>query len=123
MTHGLIIKDAYNNTIMGPDTFTVRMVDSRLSGVGNLGPGQGVYLPMSNKVKQGMFAIVMPLRQYPAGASLMAHFRGGFPNPNPYGPVSTPHASVYDGYVILAAPGVSGATTDGNVAVYVFTNV
>lgn len=123
MSYGLLIKDHNNNTILGPNTFTVRVVDSKLSGVGMLSPGQGVYLPMSSKVRQGMFAIVMPLRQYAAGSSLMAHFRGGFPNPNPNAPVSTPHVSVYNGYVILSAPGVSGAVTDGNVAVYVFTNV
>lgn len=123
MTHGLLIKDAQSNKVMGPDTFTVRLVDARLSGLGMMSPGQKVSLPMRSKVKEGMFAIVMPLRQYQAGASLMDHFRGGFPNKNPHAPVSTPYATVHDGRVVLAANSVSGATTDGNVAIYVFTNV
>lgn len=119
MTHGLLIKDAQSNKVMGPDTFTVRLVDAQLSGIGMMSPGQKVSLPMRSKVKEGMFAIVMPLRQYRAGASLMSYS----PNTHPDNPVSIPYATVHDGRVVLAANSVPGARTDGNVAIYVFTNV
>lgn len=119
MSYGLLVKDHNNNTIIGPDTFTVRMVDARLSGVGMMSPGQGVYLPMSNKVKAGMFAIVMPLKQYQTG--YMPKYRGY----RDYQPkiVSTPSATVHDGYIILRSVNLRDAVTDGSAAIYVFTNV
>lgn len=117
MTHGILIKDARGNTVMGPDTFTVRMVDSRLSGVGMMSPGQAVYLPMSSKVRSGMFAIVMPLRQYPQGNSLNDRTWSLSP------PVSLPYVTVHDGYIYLRANGTAEGRTDGNVAIYIFTNI
>lgn len=117
MTHGLLIKDAHNNIILGPKTFTVRAVDSRISGVGRMSVGQGVYLPMSSKVREGMFAIVMPLTQYR---------RGFTANPRRYSgdrPLCLPSVTVHDGYVLLQSSYIRDAEVDGNVAIYVFTNV
>lgn len=116
MSHGLLIKDAYGRTIMGPETFTVRMVDSRLSNVGRMRVGQTINLPMSSKVKAGMFAIVMPLKQYRVGYTANAMHEADKP-------ACLPSAVVYDGYVALEASGVASSLVDGNVAIYVFTNI
>ena len=117
MTYGLLIKDSHNNTILGPKTFTVRAVDSRISGVGRMSVGQGVYLPMSSKVKKGMFAIVMPLIQYRRGYT--ADLYSG----SEVRPLCLPSVTVHDGYVLLQSSYVRSSEVDGNVAIYVFTNV
>lgn len=118
MTHGLLIKDSNNNTILGPKTFTVRVVDSRISGVGRMSVGQGVYLPMSSKVKEGMFAIVMPLIQYRRGYTANSQRYSGESRP-----LCLPSVTVHDGYVLLQSSYIRDSEVDGNVAIYAFTNV
>lgn len=119
MSQGLLIKDTQGRTIMGPETFTVRSVDSRLSGVGGMSPGQVVKLAMSSKVKAGMFAIVAPLRQF--GQPYTQEFDLDLYSVTALR--SLPYVTVYDGYVNLIAPSLAGGRTDGNVAIHVFTNV
>lgn len=118
MTHGLLIKDAQGRTIIGPDTFTVRMIDQKISGVGMMKPGSSSRINMSSKVRSGMFAIVMPLKQYSIG--YVAPYDTYRANPLP---VCLPYVTVHDGYVVLRADGMRDARIDGNVAIYVFTNV
>ena len=119
MSYGLLIKDRNNNTIMGPDTFTVRMVDARNSGVGEMIPGQAIRLDMSDKVRSGMFAIVMPLRQYVEGYS-QEHENQRYSTASVR---SIPYVTVHDGFVYLRSPALTSGRTDGNVAIYIFTNV
>ncbi|MBU0563272.1 MAG: hypothetical protein KJ890_07095 [Gammaproteobacteria bacterium] len=115
--YGLKILSQNGATIIDPDDYTVRMVESRIYGGGIVTENDPRYyqVAMSPAVRAGMFAVVCPLYAIPEG---MRMFGFGEGNQWVEWEAALPLATVYDGYVMLDRGSVRGWTTL-NVAVYV----
>lgn len=133
MSIGLLIKDTSGKTIIGPETFTVRLVEAKAVMLGNMGAGSSVDVAFSSAVRSDMFVQLVPLFQYPEGMNLQGsceevryfnqqYLYSSFTPPGEKLPC-LPHAVVHDGFVRLYASPIWGSNTVADVAIYVLTNI
>lgn len=137
MSIGLLIKDTSGRTIIGPETFTVRLVEAKSVSLGKMAAGGTVDVAFSSAVRSGMFAQLVPTFQYSAGMNLQGscdevkHFAqfqyhpkyaSWFTPPGEKLPC-LPHAVVHDGFVRLHASSIPGNNTVANVVIYVMTYI
>lgn len=114
MSHGLLIRDAGGGVVIGPDTFTVRLVASVRVPAGTWGSTLRVPVPLA---RAGMFAAGTPLGAITAvEVAPYANTNMQYPNVGARMPAFT----VGDGYVDLRPP-MAGGLFDGGILMYVFT--
>lgn len=137
MSIGLLIKDTSGRTIIGPETFTVRLVEAKAVSLGKMSAGSSIDVAFSSAVRFGMFAQLVPTFQYSPGMNLQGscdevkHFTqfeyhpkyaSWFVSPGEKLPC-LPHASVYNGFVRLHASSIPDSNTVANVIIYVMTYI
>lgn len=139
MSLGMVIRDSSGREVVGPGTFTVRMVASRIVNAGVIPVGGQVDVFFGPTVRPGMLVQVAPMDSYPSDLNLQRScaeviadnggrtFVWGFLIPSKARePVSDafrclPRASIYDGGVTLHAHPFG--VTSGNVMVYVLVHI
>lgn len=131
MTYGLLVKNENGQTIIGPETFTVRMVESKAVNVGRINPGQTVKVPFSSEVTANMFAQLVPLwRRKVVAPNIEDPYQLEISLKTTWGdPIGIdaypglPGVSVGNGYVLLKGSSQPNSYTLGHVAIYVMTYI
>ncbi|WP_347506213.1 hypothetical protein [Pseudomonas anguilliseptica] len=115
MSFGLLVRDAVGNTVIDPDTFTVRLVRTVAVGSGVWSSPLRVNVP---GVTAQMFGTAVPSYQLATDAV----YTGRYERQGSFIGVDMPAVRTGDGYVELYPP-MAGGSFMGGVIIYVFTNI
>lgn len=127
MSYGVQIRDAAGREIIGPDTFTVRLIETLY--LPRRESGAPVVVP-APRARAGMFATVSPHTYYGL-PSEWSFWTGDYPNEvfasNLVGSAGQnkaaymPSLQVRDGEVVVTPP--PGAPSTGDMTIYVFATI
>jgi len=117
MTTGLLIKDENGRVVIGPDTFTVRLVARVLLPAGVYTAPVRLNCP---KARIGMFAVRSPLRNNPIPA--LIGYNDDYTSATKGNWTRLPTVGVEDG-ALVCRPSGSNTVFDGNIDLLVMANV
>lgn len=117
MSMGLLIKDSSGRVIIGPDTFTVRLIARVLLPEGVYNTSIWLSCP---KARLGMFVVRSPLRNIPIPGPI--GYYDDYTSVTKATWTRFPTVWVEDGAVVCAPPG-SNTVFDGNIDLMVMANV
>lgn len=118
MTEGILVNNGEGGRWLDPDSFTVKMVGSAVVYGDYMATGS-VHIIGMPEATSSMFAVVVPLSEYPVAMDQASW--GAWPaqggNPDIYPCV--PYATVHDGYVAIRGTSYNLGKLD--IAVYVLS--